>query len=82
MILYYEFDIWLILCRDGGIAIIKQKSNQFFESTEKKTIKLFNEIYFKIFIDIVNSECKFLDATLYLTNNEYKPFCKENFELR
>ena len=35
------------LYRDGGLAIIEQKSNQTLENTKKKTVKLFNEIGFK-----------------------------------
>ena len=38
------------LYRDDGLASIEQKSNQSLENTKKETIKLFNNIGFKIII--------------------------------
>ena len=59
------------LCRDDGLAIIERKNNQTLENTKKRTIKLFNEIGFKITIDIGATTCNFLDTTLNLTDDEY-----------
>ena len=65
------------LYRDDGLAIIERTNNQTLENTKKKTIKLFNEIGFKITIDIGAATCNFLDTTLNLTDDEYKPYHKE-----
>ena len=68
--------------RDDGLAIIERKNNQTLENTKKKTIKLFNEIGFKITIDIGATTCNFLDTTLNLTDDEYKPYRKENSDVK
>ena len=70
------------LYRDDGLAVIERKSNQSLENIKKKTIKLFNDIGFKITIDVGTTVCNFLDTTLNLTNNIYKPYRKENSEVR
>ena len=70
------------LYRDDGLAIIERKSNQFLDNIKKKTIKLFNNIGFKITIDVGKNICNFLDTTLDMTNNLYKPYHKENSEVR
>ena len=68
--------------RDDGLATIKRKNNQTSENTKKKTIKLFNEIGLKITIDISTTTCNFLDTTLNLTDDEYKPYRKENSDVK
>ena len=70
------------LYRDDGLAIIERKNKQTLEITKKKTIKLFNEIGFKITIDIGSTTCNFLDTTLNLADDEYKPYRKENSEVK
>ena len=70
------------LYRDDGLAIIERTNNQTLENTKKKTIKLFNEIGFKITIDIGATTCNFLDTTLSLTDDEYKPYHKENSDVK
>ena len=65
--------------KDDGLAIIEQKKiNQTFENTKKKKIKLFNKIRFKTTIDIGTTTCNFIDKTLNLTDDKYKPYRKEN----
>ena len=46
-----------------------------------KTIKLFNDVGFKITIDVGTIVCYFLDTTLDMTNDIYKPYCEENSEV-
>ena len=70
------------LYRDDGLAIIERKNNQSLENIKKKTIKLFSDIGFKITIDVGSTICNFLDTTLDMTNNLYKPYRKENSEVR
>merc|ERR1712096_138222 len=60
--------------RDDGVAIIEQKNNQHLENIKKKTIKIFKDIGFKITIDTGATKCNFLDVTLDLANNEFKPY--------
>ena len=52
------------------------------ENIKKKTIKTFKDIGFKITIDTGALKCNFLDVTLDLANNEFKPYKKENTEIR
>ena len=47
-----------------------------------KTIKIFKDIGFKITIDTGATICNFLDVTLDLTNNVFKPYKKNNTEIR
>ena len=70
------------LYRDDGLAIIQPKNGQDVENRKKKTIKVFKDIGFKITIDTGSTKCNFLDVTLDLTNNIYKPYKKENTEIR
>ena len=70
------------LYRDDGVAIIEHKNNQHLENMKKKTIKIFKDIGFKITIDTGATKCNFLDVTLDLSNNEFKPYKKENTEIR
>ena len=70
------------LYRDDGLAIIQPKNNQDLENKKKKTIKIFRDIGFKITIDTGATTCNFLDITLDLSNNLFKPYKKENTEIR
>ena len=70
------------LYRDDGLAIIQPKNNQDLENKKKKTIKIFRDIGFKITIDTGATICDFLDITLDLSNNLFKPCKKENTEIR
>ena len=70
------------LYRDDGLAIIQTKNNQDLENKKKKTIKIFRDIGFKITIDTGATICNFLDITLDLSNNLFKPYKKENTEIR
>ena len=70
------------LYRDNGLAIIEQKNNQTLENTKKRIIKLFNKIGFEITIDISIITCYFLDKTQNLTDDEYKPYRKENSDFK
>ena len=74
--LYNYKDIGLY--RDDGLAIISRKSNQELERLKKNTIKIFNELGFKITIDIGATKCNFLDISLDTANNTFKPYQKEN----
>ena len=56
--LYKDNEIGLY--RDDGLAIIERKNNQTLDNTKKKTMKLFNEIGFKITIDIGATHATFL----------------------
>ena len=70
------------LYRDDGLAIIESISNQNLENKKKKTIKIFKDIGFKITIDTGATKCNFLDVTLDLANNIFKPYKKDNTEIR
>ena len=78
--LYKDHEIGLY--RDGGLVIIEQKNNQILENTKKRTIKLLNEIGFKIIIDIGATTCNFLDTTLNLNDDEYEPYRKDNSDVK
>ena len=75
-LLYSYKDIRLY--RDDGLAIINRKSNQELEILKKNTIKTFNELGFKITIDVGATKCNFLDISLNTTNNTFKPYQKES----
>ena len=70
------------LYRDDGLAIINRKNNQELERLKKNTIKTFNELGFKITIDIGTTKCNFLDISLDTSNNTFKPYQKENSSIK
>ena len=74
--LYDPKDIGLY--RDDGLAIIKRTSSQQLETLKKMTIKSFQNLGLQITISVGMNRCNFLDLTLDLTNNTYKPYRKEN----
>ena len=70
--LYNYKDIGLY--KDDGLAIISRKNNQELEGLKKNTIKTFNELGFKITIDIGATKYNFLDISLDIANNTFKPY--------
>ena len=73
--LYSYKDIGLY--RDDGLAITSRKSKQELERLKMNTIKTFNELSFKITINIGAPKCSFLDISLDTTNNTFKPYQKK-----
>ena len=64
-----------------ALQLSNQKYTRF-RKQKKKTIKIFKDIGFKITIDNGATICNLLDITLDLTKNVFKPYKKENTEIR
>ena len=62
------------LYKDSGLAIIQLKNNQDLENKKKKTTKRIKYIGFKTTVDTGATMCNFIEVTLDLTNNEFKPY--------
>ena len=67
--------------RDDGLAIIDITSPQNYVRLKKKIIKLMKDIGFKITINIGQIRTNFLDVSLDLYHNNYKPYRKPNSHL-
>ena len=67
--------------RDDGLAIIDITSPQHYVRLNKKITKLMNELGFKITIQIGHLKTNFLDVSLDLYHNTYKPYRKPNSQL-
>ena len=66
----------ICLYRDDGLGIIEQTSGTHRERLKKKIIKAFNNIDFKITIEIGSSSSNFLDVSLNLLKNYYQVYSK------
>ena len=50
------------------------------EKIKKDSIRIFKEIGFNITIEVGLAKCNFLDISLDISRNEYKPYRKENLK--
>ena len=66
------------LYRDDGLMYIPNSNGPNTSSIQKKIIRAFKLLSFKIEISSNNKIVNFLDVTLDLSNNIYKPFIKMN----
>ena len=66
------------LYRDDGLMYIPNSNGPNTSSIQKKIIRAFKLLGFKIEISSNNKIVNFLDVTLDLSNNIYKPFIKMN----
>ena len=66
------------LYRDDGLALLTKKSGPQIERYRKKLTKAFKELDLKITIQTSLKTTNFLDFTLNLNNNTYKPYRKPN----
>ena len=78
--LYDKHEIGLY--RDDGLAIINKCSNSMLDNLRKKTIATLKKLGFKITIETGLVKCNFLDITLDMARNIYKPYRKENMCIR
>ena len=69
------------LYRDDGLGILHNKSGPQTERIKKEIIKLFKDNNLKITIDAGLKIVNFLDVTLDLNNDLYKPYTKPNSKL-
>ena len=69
------------LYRDDGLAIVDWLPSRKLDSLRKKAISIMLEAGFKITIDVGMTQTDFLDVSLDLSNNTYKPFRKANAKL-
>ena len=76
---YNKKDIGLY--RDDGLAVFKNKSGPQAERIKKDFQKIFRENDLNIVIKCNLKTVNYLDVTLKLLNNTYKPFCKPNNEI-
>lgn len=66
------------LYRDDGLIVIPNTNGPLTSQLQKKIIKAFKFLGFKIEISSNLKIVNFLDVTFNLNNNTYKPFQKEN----
>ena len=52
------------------------------EKIKKDSIRIFKEIGFNITIEVGLAKCIFLDISLDISRNEYKPYRKENLYIK
>ena len=71
----------MALYRDDGLFIFRKINKQQIDRVRKKIISLFKNIDFKIEIVTNLTEVDFLDVTLNLENNTYRPYKKPNDKL-
>ena len=76
---YNKKDIGLY--RDDGLAVFKNKSGPQAERIKKDFQKIFRENDLNIVIKCNLKIVDYLDVTLNLLNNTYKPFSKSNNEI-
>ena len=76
---YHKKDISLY--RDDGLAVFKNKSDPQAERIKKDFQKIFRENDLNIVIKCNLKIVDYLDVTLNLLNNTYKPFSKPNNEI-
>ena len=67
--------------RDDGLAIIQNRSGPDMERLKKSLHSNFKEEGFRITIDLGMKKTDFLDVSLDLDNNTFKPFRKDNASL-
>ena len=70
------------LYRDDGLIILRNSNGRTTDQKRKRIIQIFKDIGFQIEIETNLKKVNFLDVTLNLTNNTYKPFKKPNDQLR
>ena len=68
------------LYRDGGLAILKNTSGPEAEKLKKKFQKLFKEKYLDIIVQCNLKITNYLDITLNLNDDSYRPYRKLNEE--
>ena len=66
------------LFRDDGLAVVDLSKPVVYERKRKAIFKLMSEIGFKITLDLGSCQTDFLDVTLNLTNNTFRPYRKPN----
>ena len=64
------------LYRDDGLAIMKSSNGQKTEKIRKKLFEIFKNNDLKITVQMRQHEVNFLDVTLNLLENTYKPYKK------
>ena len=69
------------LYRDDGLALLKGTSLRLADEAGKDLCSAFQELGLKITAEINYKAVNFLDVTLNLTNESYKPYRKRNNEL-
>ena len=66
------------LYRDDGLGVIDLSKPLVYEKIKKSTFRLMSDIGFKITLEIGAQITNFLDVTLNLSNNTYRPYRKPN----
>ena len=69
------------LYRDDGLAIVNWTTPRRLDGLRKNAISIALEAGFKITIDIGHTKTDFLDVSIDLTNNTYKPYRKKNAKI-
>lgn len=69
------------LYRDDGLAAIDWETPKVLDRIRKQTIACMKELGFKITLDIGNTKTDFLDVSLDLAHDSYRPFRKPNSNL-
>jgi len=69
------------LYRDDGLIVLRNSTKRTADIKHKEVIKIFKSIGFDIEIDINLSTVDFLDVTLDLTSNTFRPYKKPNDQL-
>ena len=67
---------WMSVYHDDGIISISNSNGPNSSRIQKKIIKAFKFLGFKIEVSSNNKIVNFLDVTLKLSNNTYEPFLK------
>ena len=66
------------LYRDDGLAVMSHKKGCFADRIRKKLIKIFKDNGLKITIEMRLHKVDYLDVTLDIANNTYRPYKKPN----
>ena len=70
------------LCRDNGLAVLKNKSGPLSEQVKKIIQKIFKEHGLDIIIQCNMKIVNYLDVTSNLSDGTYKPYTKPNNEIK
>lgn len=69
------------LYRDDGLMVLRNKRGRATDKIRKEVINVFKDINFQIDIETSLKSVNFLDITLDLSNNSYRPYKKPNDNL-
>ena len=69
------------LYRDDGLALLRNLNGQETDKVRKNIIRVFKDIGFSLVIETNLKEVDFLDVSLNLRNETYRPYKRPNYSL-